>query len=1583
MVKDSSSSGKQVKFMEKAFIIGIALILIGSLPLISGNENLQPVSDYKGTVNNAQLGWNLTQVGYINSDSVMDYAMGSPGSNKAYVYYGPLETGFNPLTNADITYTGPANSDFGWDIQSARDYNRDGRDDIIIGAPGIDKAYIFSGTQTGPVSHSSAQFTINGTSGDSFGHSVTAIDFEGVGHSFAVIGAPYNTHYIDPLGDFQTGAVYLFNLSNPTPPTYLEAGTDSDYIYLGDTDNGMFGFTVRNLGNIDGDSSDLDDLGISDPYHSPTGYFNKGIVYIHYGKNLLAEPPQRLSSTLDGYIAGAANESLFGWSFKGLGDIRGSTEEEFIIGAPMEAEGKAYLFFGTTTSFTTDLSSGGTADNEFNGSRSGDRFGMSFDTAIMAGGSLIVLNIGAPGYDNGTTMNAGAVYSFWSWATVNSANNAQSSYLGDDTNGNLGYSLCGVNYTLDSDPTYIGAVMASSPYYGNSNTGRIEILRRNQLPTLSGVNINFNTGNDQTIFTIRMEYKDPENDPPVFMKVDFFYDSSGDRPAKTVTLSRNPSDTDPFSIGVTYEAFVNLTNSIVPLEPNRPLYLRGATQALRGSVAPIFSGPIIQGPVIDGIKPSAPGNLNEIKYTSLPPEELIPGTFKISWEWPEDNDGFHNAFSEPVKSLEIRYMAGNKTITNANWNDALEYTVFSTLQVKDPFTYDSLLMGADEGLFLPRQYYSVAMRATDEVDNIGDVSETISMEAYWRRPDIPGPIQEVNIIDRPDDDGGAIRVTQFTPPNMDVPSDIGEYRVFVLHENDFDMDIHAFINNVNWIPEVILKKDVPEDEEGFYNFTFDVESYHDGMLEDGEHYYIGMLAVNWLGQHQNQVKWSELPVQVINDNEPPIDKIQNVKGTAIEGENQIRLQWTPTTDEKFVEYRIYGLNYPSEKLQDYVMITNITDPTTSEFIVDEVKGDPIIQGFYYSFAVLAYDHNLKMDTELVWGENMDKGILYIHQKAPLPQIKGVSMSDVPNDGGSALTLSWFKSFDLSFWEYHVYFSDEPIEDITGMDPVEIIRTSGQTDTVISEFDGYPLMDGKDYYAAVTIMDWNLVENTFIDIENQNNTDSAQSVNQSDFDAPIIYPGGIEIDGKPTKTQFNITWSPIDPEQVIDFNHYLITVTGSKGTITKIVEDVNGGRVVVDRLDRGKLYYFNISIVDDNGNIGPGSNSMEVETDGKNQPPMVMKIIVTVGEELTYLDNKPDAENTSVEVNLIDFTDIYFTAEAIDDYTVPSKLTYSWNITLPSGENIEKSSYSFGIDLTDKGTYRVVLVVTDADAERLVSEEFEITIVAQKKTLDDDGPNWLVISLIIVGAFILAIVVILFVLMSGSRSQKKQRLEEYEERRNDIKTMEPIYANLPTWTCECGTTMVSIIEHAYCNACYQSHEKIPIDGIDNYLTEHDLVLSEMNVDVPPGWQGQDLAISQADKDLEERKERAIDALNEEYAQWLKGTEYESELKEPIEESEEPEVATPNIMHHQGAIVPGAAPPSGPVQSGPIVPGQAGPIRPMVGGQPPAGQVRPPVVPQAGQPQVRPPVVPQAGAPGQRPPMAQVGQPQVRPPQPPQQ
>ncbi len=1571
---------------KKVAIFGICLLFIGALPLVSeGQEDLQAVYDHRGTSGGALMGWNLTGVGDINNDGDDDYAMGNPGENKVYVFLGPLPRTVTPAS-AGWVITGPSSSDFGWDVQGLGDYDSDGYDDLIVGAPGIDKAYVFNGrTRTG--SYTSADHEISGTTGEKFGHSVCGINYDGDIGMFAVVGAPLNTHFIESQGDFSNGAVFLINLTYFDDMTQKDigAGTDANYTYKGDVDSGEFGFAVRNLGDISGDS--IDDLGMSDPYYSPSGFTNKGSLHIQYGKNLMAEPPEKLTSSLDGIISGKANGSKFGWAVKGLGDIRGGSEDDFMIGAPFENEGWAYLFFGIAGAFNIDLASGGTADNEFNGTAADDRFGMSFDVTMIAGQSTTVVSIGAPGYDNGTSRaNAGAVYSFWSWASIESANNANSKHFGDQADENLGYSLTEVNYTLNiQEGEYVIGVLASSPYYGTTDGGRLQIFKRNQLPTLGPININFKKGSTSTFFTIGMEYEDADDDPPVFINVVFYYDQSGNRIARTVPMIRQPADIDAFSDGVTYEAITTLPNSITRDVPDQDLYVQGITRAVRGSISEVFSlGGIVNGPTVDGILPSAADNLNEVKHTSLPEEELIPGTFKISWEWPEDNDGFSNTESEPVDKLEIRYLAGNETLDASNWDSATPYKTYQvSTEIEEPFTADNLLVGYDTNDFKPMLYYSVAMRAWDDVGNEGNISATINAQAYWRRPQIPEQCDFVSTSDYKGesgmgDDGGKL-IVNFGPPQMTYPSDIFEYRVFVTG----DITDLKNVTDIEWeVDRVILK----DEEEAFYNYTFVIDSYHGGDLEDGQEYYVGVVPVNWLGQHTKLIRWSDTPAKVINDNETPIPKIRDVDAISVNEEGKIRVTWTPTTLPRFTEYEIYGQSYYFDDIENAILIATVTERTASEYLVEDLSGNPILEENLYSFAILVKDHNDHTDYELD-ANNTVHGVKYIGSPVtpPVPQIQGVSMIDVPNDGGSALTLSWFKSFSKFFWQYNIYFDDEMITDISSMEPQFVIGSSAKTDTMITEFNGKPLIDGVEYYAAITIVDWNLFENILID---RNNTASAESVNQSDHEAPRVTPTNLGISEPPTNTEFTLTWDPVSKEDVIDFHHYLVTITGPKGIDRKEIEHIDASSILIDRLTRGTEYNVNISVVDDNGNIGPGSSSLKITTNGTNQRPWVEQIILTIGEDLYYLKNTTDRAPVDLNKDSI----IYFTGQGDDDYTKPSRLLFSWNLTLPSGETIEKSSYQFDLDISEKGEYEITLVVTDQ--EGLKSEPFTIFLDAEER-FEDTKTNWAFVIAAIIGTVILAAAIVIFVLFSGSKSQKKQRMEEYEEKRQNIDAMEPIYTNLPTWTCDCGTTQVALIDHAYCNSCYQSHEAVPIDGVDEYLSEHDLVLAEMKIDIPPGWQGQDSAKADATNDLVERKKRALDSLNEEFRPWLKGTEYESELKELVEEAPEGEDETQkNIMHHAGAIVPGQAPPSGPAQGGPIVPGRPGPIvpgrpgpivpgrpGPIVPGQP--GPIRPMV---GGQPQIgqaRPPVVPQVGAPGQRPPIPQVGPPQQRPPQPPEQ
>ena len=302
-------------------------------------------------------------------------------------------------------------------------------------------------------------------------------------------------------------------------------------------------------------------------------------------------------------------------------------------------------------------------------------------------------------------------------------------------------------------------------------------------------------------------------------------------------------------------------------------------------------------------------------------------------------------------------------------------------------------------------------------------------------------------------------------------------------------------------------------------------------------------------------------------------------------------------------------------------------------------------------------------------------------------------------------------------------------------------------------------------------------------------------------------------------------------------------------------------------------------------------------------------------------------------------------------------------------------WSISIEITESGNYQVSLLVVDEHGER--SENTTITFIAVAE--EDPTPATTIILFVILALMIIAIpIVVFFVIKSGKKSKEKEIQEQYESRKKEIESMEPIYMDLPTWTCSCGTTQVPITESANCPACYESHEGIPIDGIDKYLQDHDLVLDEMNIKIPLGWQGQDVAISNAEKELEERKQRALEALEEEYGPYLK----KGEQAPPVQEGELP-------PEGEGAMSGGVHPPQPALQPVPQ-PAQAGAIRPPLpqaqpGPSPPERtQVMPQQAPPRPQPiqprpqlQQAPPGAPPVPAPQQAPRPPQQGQPQPAP------
>ena len=147
------------------------------------------------------FGYSVSNAGDINGDGFSDVIIGAKGDNKAYVYHGSA-SGLS--TTAD--WTAENNQSlcyFGCSVSTAGDINGDGYSDVIIGAYGYDndqenegRAFLYLGSSIG-LDQVTSWTAESNQEGASFGIGVsTAGDINGDGYSDVISGAGnYNSVY--------------------------------------------------------------------------------------------------------------------------------------------------------------------------------------------------------------------------------------------------------------------------------------------------------------------------------------------------------------------------------------------------------------------------------------------------------------------------------------------------------------------------------------------------------------------------------------------------------------------------------------------------------------------------------------------------------------------------------------------------------------------------------------------------------------------------------------------------------------------------------------------------------------------------------------------------------------------------------------------------------------------------------------------------------------------------------------------------------------------------------------------------------------------------------------------------------------------------------------------------------------------------------------------------------------------------------------------------------------------------------------------------------------------------------------------
>ncbi len=370
-----------------SFAIFVAPTLTGQT---AGGEWYQ-LHRYSGSNKGDHFGNSVSNVGDVNQDGWLDWAIGAPGEENDL---GRTDAGvarvFSGKTGRVMyEWAGVENFDhFGVSVGRGKDTNADGHPDILVGADWMDtnglqgngSAFLYSGLDGSLIRQWDGE-----RSHDGFGYSVhTADDFNGDGFADILVGAPW----ADAMGsgELDVGAIYIFS------------GLDGSLLLRieGEQPNDLHGQVVTGIGDLNQDGTW--DFLAGSRYSNEQGKRYAGSVVAYSG----------VSGQVIFRISGSNPYDYLGTSILRIGDINWDGVRDFAAGAPGTDSngldsGSVFVYSGVD----------GALIRSHDGAQAGDFFGGTIaGLGDLDRDYVMDYAVGADHADSDGFDNSGAVYCF-------------------------------------------------------------------------------------------------------------------------------------------------------------------------------------------------------------------------------------------------------------------------------------------------------------------------------------------------------------------------------------------------------------------------------------------------------------------------------------------------------------------------------------------------------------------------------------------------------------------------------------------------------------------------------------------------------------------------------------------------------------------------------------------------------------------------------------------------------------------------------------------------------------------------------------------------------------------------------------------------------------------------------------------------------------------------------------------------------------------------------------------------------------------------------------------------------------------